>query len=62
VVWCLDLQGTWAFLLYSIAPICFTLSRLHILVCFPLYSCISPAKYHSTKYMWNFVNSNDICV
>jgi hypothetical protein len=42
------------------SALCFVYLRL--LVYFPLYCCISPAKHCSSKYMWNYVNSKGICV
>jgi hypothetical protein len=62
VVWCLDLQGMWAFSFIPLRKSALCFSGLRILMYFSTYLCISHAKHHSSKYMWNFVNSNDICV
>ena len=33
-----------------------------LLTCFPLYLYVCPTKHWSSKYMWNYVSSNDMCI
>jgi hypothetical protein len=47
--------------LFSVSLI-YALTGHTLLTCFPLYSCVCLAKHWSSKYMWNYVSSNDIYV